>query len=385
MVNALRYFIIIVGALIAIDNRALAQCFVCSDSNQNTAVGTNALLSNSGGTYNAAVGYQALYSNTTGAENSATGYQALFSNTTGSRNNAAGEGALYTNTTANDNNAMGISALHKNSAGTLNNAMGNFALEFNTTGNNNNAIGYGSLLSNTTGSDNNGQGYFSLEDNTSGNLNIGVGYKAGSSLTTGSNNIDIGNVGVAAESNTIRIGTPGTQSATFVAAIAGTNVSGGTAVMVSATGQLGVVSSSKRYKEDIQPMGEVSERLYQLHPVTFRYKQPNPDGGKPTEVGLIAEDVATVLPELVVYNSDGQPESVAYHLLPTLLLNELQKEHGVVRSQARQIAELKAETADLQVMRAELLKLQQLTAQLANERGTGHGPAVGATEAATTD
>jgi Chaperone of endosialidase len=382
MSHAFRNFIMVVGAMIAIDNRAQAQCFVCSDSSQNTAVGSYALVGNSGGTYNAAVGYQALFSNTTGAENSAAGYQALFSNTTGSRNNATGEGALYRNTTANDNNAMGISALHSNSAGSLNNAMGNFALEFNTTGNNNNAIGYGSLLSNTTGSDNDGQGYFSLEKNTAGNLNIGVGYKAGSNLTTGSNNIDIGNAGIAAESNIIRIGTPGTQSATFVAAIAGTNISGGTAVMVSATGQLGVVSSSKRYKEDIQPMGEVSERLYQLHPVTFHYKQPNPDGSKPIEVGLVAEDVAEILPELVVYNSDGQPDSVAYHLLPTLLLNELQKEHQLVLAQARELTAVKSRLDEIDTLRTEVVELKELTKQLAELRDLGRGDAVPSTQIA---
>jgi Chaperone of endosialidase len=371
MSHALRYIMITFGAMIAIENRAVAQCFVCSDTNQNTAVGTSALLSNSGGTYNAAAGYQALYSNTSGAENSAIGRQALFSNTTGSRNNAAGEGALYTNTTANDNNAMGISALHNNSAGTLNNAMGNFALEFNTTGSNNNAVGYGSLVSNTTGSDNNGQGYFSLEKNTIGNLNIGVGYKAGSNLTTGSNNIDIGNSGLAAESGVIRIGTPGTQSAAFIAAVSGTNISGGSEVMISSSGQLGVVSSSRRYKEDIEPMGDISEQLYQLRPVTFRYKQSNADGQKPAQIGLIAEEVAGVLPELVVYNSDGQPESVAYHLLPTLLLSELQKEHRIVLAQEQQLQAVKAKLTEVDALRAEVAELKELTKQFAALRDPG--------------
>jgi trimeric autotransporter adhesin len=124
----------------------------------------------------------------------------------------------------------------------------------------------------------------------------------------------------------------GTQSAAFIAAVAGTNISGGTAIVVSGTGPLGVVSSSRRYKEIIQPMGDVSKRLYNLRPVTFRYKETNADGTKPYQVGLIAEEVAEVLPQLVVYNSDGQPESVAYHLMPSMLLNELKKQHEVVRS-----------------------------------------------------
>jgi hypothetical protein len=172
----------------------------------------------------------------------------------------------------------------------------------------------------------------------------------------------------------------GTQSATFIAAIAGTNISGGTAVVVSSTGQLGVVSSSKRYKDDIQPMGEVSEQLYRLHPVTFRYKQPQADGQRPVQVGLIAEEVADVLPELVVYNANGEPESVAYHLLPTLLLNELQKEHQVVLAQAQridaqetQIAELRAQAANVESLTARLAELEHAVAQMANG---AQGPAV---------
>ena len=55
--------------------------------------------------------------------------------------------------------------------------------------------------------------------NTTGSNNIALGFQAGSNLTTGSNNVDIGNLGVAAESNTIRIGTQGTQTATFIAGI----------------------------------------------------------------------------------------------------------------------------------------------------------------------
>jgi len=343
----------------------------------NVAVGHAAMQNSTTANNDTAVGFETLFSNSTGGNDTAFGYNALYSNTTGTGNNAIGEGALQANTTANDNNAMGVNALHNNSTGTLNNAMGNYAMEFNTIGNNNNAVGYAALLHNTTGSDNSGQGYEALVANTTGNLNIAIGYKAGANLTTGSNNIDIGNVGVAAETGIIRIGTQGTQSAAFMGGVAGTNISGGVAVMVSSTGQLGVVSSSRRYKQDIQPMGTLSERLYQLQPVTFRYKQPDADGKQPIQVGLIAEDVAAVMPELAVYNSDGQPESVAYHLLPTLLLNELQKEHQLVMAQAQQlknqelrVAELTAQAADVKAMKAQLAELQHLTAQLAARQDT---------------
>ena len=88
------------------------------------------------------------------------------------------------------------------------------ALSSNTTGNDNNATGTDALSSNTTGFKNTAYGDDALENNTTGNRNTALGNNAGQNLTTGDNNIDIGNdvVGVAGESNTIRIGTDGTQN-----------------------------------------------------------------------------------------------------------------------------------------------------------------------------
>ncbi len=76
-------------------------------------------------------------------------------------------------------------------------------------------------------------------------------------------------------------------------------------MVVNSKGQLGVVSSSRRYKEDIRSMGTVSDRLLALRPVTFRYKKADENGQKPEQYGLIAEEVAKVMPELVVYNEKG--------------------------------------------------------------------------------
>jgi hypothetical protein len=107
-----------------------------------------------------------------------------------------------------------------------------------------------------------------MKANTTGSNNIALGFQARSSLTTGDNNGDIGNLGVAAESNTIRIGKQGTQAATFIAGIAGSSVTGD-AVVVSSTGQLGIVVSSARYKRDIRDMDAASNDLMKLRPVTF--------------------------------------------------------------------------------------------------------------------
>jgi len=192
----------------------------------------------------------------------------------------------------------------------------------------NTALGMSSLSNNTGGSYNVALGQEALNGNTSGSWNVAVGYQAGNQITNGSNNIEIGNIGTDSDSGVIRIGTQGTHDATYIAGILGAPpVSNPAAVVIGSDGRLGIVSSSQRFKEDIHDMGEVSDRLMDLRPVTFRYKQADQEGNKPLQYGLIAEEVAKVYPDLVVYNKDGQIQSVQYHQLPALLLNELEKQH----------------------------------------------------------
>ncbi len=170
----------------------------------------------SGNNANTAVGGNTLGSNTTGTENTAIGAGALFFNTMGQDNTASGLSALITNTAGNENTATGAFALEENTLGTDNTATGVRAMMFST-GNDNTATGVDSLENNTSGGSNTAIGGAALGANTTGSNNIAVGFDAGDNLTTGSNNIDIFDPGVAAESNTIRIGTQGTQTATFIA------------------------------------------------------------------------------------------------------------------------------------------------------------------------
>ena len=350
----------------------------------NTASGLQALTSNTTGTNNNAVGSGSLYSNTTGNDNNASGFQALFSNTTGIDNNAVGSGSLYSNTTGGYNNAVGFLALYHNTSGLQNNASGYLSLYQNTTGNyntgygafsiyantagiGNNGTGYGALYRNTTGGYNSADGYYALGANTTGSNNIAIGQYAGYSVTTGSNNIDIGNRAVGADSAIIRIGTQGINRAAYVAGISGVNVTGGATVVVNSSGQLGVVSSSLRYKEDVRSMGSVSDRLLALRPVTFRYKQADEKGQKPEQYGLIAEEVAKVMPELVVYNQKGQPETVAYQTLAPLLLNELQRERKRTDERVSDLhRQLTAQDQELQSMKSQLAELRLLTTKLAS-------------------
>ncbi|OQA82239.1 MAG: hypothetical protein BWY29_00945 [Microgenomates group bacterium ADurb.Bin238] len=123
-------------------------------SSYNTAIGTNALSSNTTGHANLANGYQTLRYNTTGSNNTAIGTNALYTNTTGYSNTANGASTLFSNTTGSYNTANGHAALYTNTTGFYNTADGSYALYANTTGYNNTANGYQTLRYNTTGYNN---------------------------------------------------------------------------------------------------------------------------------------------------------------------------------------------------------------------------------------
>ena len=173
--------------------------------------------------FTTAEGCNALQSLSTGVGNTGVGWYALFADSIGNYNTGIGAGALDLNNA--DNNT----------------AVGAVALLLNTTGNNNTATGVNALVLNSTGIQNTANGAFTLQSNTVGSGNIALGYQAGSSLTTGNNNIDIGNVGVASESNTIRIGDPAIHGSVFVAGITAMSPAApNQGLLVNpATGQLG--------------------------------------------------------------------------------------------------------------------------------------------------
>jgi trimeric autotransporter adhesin len=378
------------------DNTAVGAfvLFSNTEGEANTANGVDALFSNTTGSANTANGFQALYSNTTGLLNIASGYQALYNNTSGSgnvaigiaalfenqgdfntavggnallhnttgiQNTAIGAFALQSNTTGGSNTATGLDALQGNIGGFDNTAYGFNALENNTIGDFNTATGSGALLSNTTGTINTAMGINALRNNTTGGNNTAVGAGAGFSLTTGFNNIDIGNPGNPGESDTIRIG-DANQTRTFISGIRDvTTATPAIPVLVSTTGQLGTMSSSRRFKNEIKPMNQTSEAIHALKPVTFHYKSDNT--GTP-QFGLIAEDVAQVNPDLVVRDGKGEIYTVRYEAVNAMLLNEFLKEHRKVQELERQQKTFESKFAE-QAKQIEALTsgLQKVSAQ----------------------
>ena len=311
---------------------------------------------------NTAEGDGALFSLTTGDSNTANGSQALNANTGGIRNTAVGYAALANNTTGDRNTATGRAALPNNTTGARNTGDGQDTLFNNLTGNDNAATGHFALFSNTTGNNNTANGNFALQSNGTGSSNIALGFNAGGNLTTGSNNIDIGNEGVAAEANTIRIGTQGSQTATYLAGITGKTSPKGMPVFINASGQLGTTTSSERFKDAIKPMDKASEVILALKPVTFHYKKELDPESIP-QFGLVAEQVEKVNPDLVVRDGDGKPYTVRYEAVNAMLLNEFLKEHKASVEEHGTVRELKSTVAQQEATIAQLKSgMEALTA-----------------------
>ena len=283
--------------------------------------------------------------------NTAIGVQALSSNTTGIVNTATGNRALESNTDGTSNTATGVDALHDT-----------------TSGGGNTAHGYQALLHNDSGDYNTAIGLFALGSVTTGFSNTGLGRSAGTSVTTADHVICIGdNVSGANVSNSCYIGS-----------IFGQTSSGGAAVFINNSGKLGTSTSSRRFKEEIKPMDTASEAVLALKPVTFRYKKEVDSDGIP-QFGLVAEDVEKVNPDLVVRDKEGKPYTVRYEQVNAMLLNEFLKEHRKNEQQeskieeqeakiARQEKQIEALTAGFQKVSAQLELNKPATQTVLNDR-----------------
>jgi trimeric autotransporter adhesin len=250
----------------------------------NTAIGYQAIFSNSTGNYNTATGYAALYSNSTGYNNTATGYQAILSNTegrmntangywalrdntSGSFNTANGSHALYFNTTGWENTANGFAALASNTIGNCNTANGCTALNLATTGNNNTAIGYRALWYNSTGSNNTAIGYQSLTSNRTGQNNTALGYGSDVGSENLINATAVGYNTIVDASDKVRIGN---SSVTVI------------------EGQVAFTSASdERLKKNIKDLSNGLDFITKLRPVEYQIRK----GDEKTNYGFLAQDI----------------------------------------------------------------------------------------------
>ena len=312
-----------------------------NNADQNTATGAGALLSNTIGSFNTAHGAFALFTNTEGGGNTATGLQSLFHNTIGNANTATGEAALFNNSSGNDNTANGDSTLVNNVTGEGNVAIGSQALHSNTAGSANTAVGGGALFSST------------------GTGNIAIGFNAGNNVSTAS--------------SVICIGLPGqdVSNSCYIGNIFNVTSSGGTAVFINSDGKLGTTTSSKRFKKEIKPMDKASEAIFALKPVSFRYTK-DVDRAGTSQLGLVAEDVEKVSPDLVVRDKEGKPYSVRYDQVNAMLLNEFLKEHRKNEEQQATIAQLKKEMETVVArLKEQDSEIQRVSAQIEVSKAVG--------------
>jgi hypothetical protein len=304
-----------------------------------------------------------------------------------------GESAGQSNPSGSANTFVGSNAGQSTNMGASNTFVGDIAGASNTGGNNNTFLGYSTGNQNLSNSNDTFVGYAAGQQSTADNNtfvgyqagfqtgaganNLFVGWKAGYNNATGSGNTYITSQGPASgtESNTIRIGA-GTETAAYMAGIYTSSVdNNGVPVFVDDTGLLGTVVSSRRFKEQIEDMGDSSDPLMKLRPVTFLYKSEYSRGERTLQFGLIAEEVAQVYPELVAYDKNGEPYTVRYQYLAPMLLNEVQKQYrrtaaqsGIVAAQQEQIAEQQEQIKDQQ-QEIETLKRQlQLQTASVQER-----------------
>lgn len=247
---------------------------------------------------------------------------------------------------------LGEQALN-NSVGLGNIAIGSQAIGGPGSGGTRN-VGVGnSALSSNAGTGNVAVGYAALSSST-GDYTIAIGDQAGSGKF-GANNYNIylgASVGQSGstESGAIRIGTTANYTTFWAGGIRGVTTGSPSAVnvVIDNQGQLGTISSSRRFKTDIQDMAEASSGLMRLRPVTYRYKKPYADGSMPIDYGLIAEEVAEIYPDIVTHSSDGQIETVQYQKVNAMLLNEVQRQHRENLAQQAEIEELRTRLATLE-------------------------------------
>ena len=316
----------------------------------NTSTGFGALYQNGGsGNYNTASGAYALYYSQ-GSQNTANGFYALhgYGFGSGSYNTASGSEALYYNYLGNYNTASGAYALYSNNAD-YNTASGYAALYFNT-GSNNTASGYHALYSNTAGYENTAVGVNAADHRTTDNGLACFGYdtcggtqnlhNAGAFGTRAtvevSDAIVLGSVaGVNGATATTRVGI-GTTKPTNLLTLGqgfGPSISDGWATY-----------SSRRWKTNIQPLHNALGMVEQLRGVSYNLK----DSGK-HEIGVIAEEVGEVVPEVVSYEENRKDaRGVDYSRLTALLIEAVKQQQRQIKSQQQQIARLNGKVGVLE-------------------------------------
>jgi hypothetical protein len=309
-----------------------------------------------------------LFYNTTGFANIAIGSGALFQNTTGSSNTAVGNSALESNTTGSNNTAVGYVAGKYISDSTTSNATSTYSVYLGahtrasfSGATNEIVIGYGAV---GAGSNSVVLGNDSITRTIlKGNVGIGtttpsqrltvvgnIGIQAGANAFIGTldnyalslrtNNTDrifitnAGNVGIGTTAPSTRLAVAGLTSSQAGRTIC-SDPSGNFYYYVGSC-----VSSSIKYKTNIQNLGIGLETLLKLRPVTFEFKKDYGGYDGTIHMGFIAEEVEKVSPLLVDYNN-GEVSGVRYNEMTALIVKSIQEQQKEIEDLKKEVEELK--------------------------------------------
>jgi hypothetical protein len=224
------------------------------------------------------------------------------------------------------------------------------------------------------GANNTAIGYEALFNNTTGGSNIAVGVNAGTGTNTGlSNTAAIGYYAQADISNAMVLGTTAAQNG-VANILVGIDVSSPTNILTVLQGGGAAIAdgwttySSRRWKTHVQPLRNALGMVEQLRGVSYDLK----DSGK-HEIGVIAEEVGAVVPEVVSYEENGKDaRGVDYSRLTALLIE-------AIKQQQREIRDLKSE------LRATRQTLQKVQARVTAHPACAGGGEVKRSELSSTE
>jgi hypothetical protein len=309
----------------------------------NTFYGTSAGSGITSGTDDTFVGAYAGAANTTGYENSFFGRGAGGANTWGYYNSFVGAYAGNKNTTGDYNSFVGAHAGNKNTTGNANSFVGAGAGGANTTGYSNSFFGRHAGVANTTGYSNSFFGRDAGATNTTGYYNVFLGYEAGYSETN-SNKLYIDNCYTGGNCTQPLI--YGEFDNRVV------RIDGSLTIVTVAT------PSDMRYKKEIHPLESPLEKVLELRGVTYEWDKDKVNGagyksGK--QIGLIAQEVEKVLPELVQTDSKGY-KTLSYDKLGPVLIEAVKEQQKEIREKDARIERLEKALEDQQQAIASLME-----------------------------
>lgn len=367
---------------IAIGSQALRY----NRGNHNIGIGVGAHGGRATGSHNVAIGFQGLEKNA-GTANIAIGNGALKKNSSGGGNIAVGLGAMGVNTLGEDNVAMGRSTLLKNIGGNDNTAIGIMALKENEESGNT-AVGAYALRDNTYGKENAAVGHSALLQccSVKGGENSAFGFEALSTSKEGYANVAVGAYALKLNQSKINtaIGTRAGEESTgfgnvFIGFMAGHKETGNNQLIINNAGpesgpplikgsfapaKLEVngdftadsVSrrSDARLKTDIRPIENPLQTILKLHGKQYRFKD-----SAAQDLGLLAQDLEKVLPELVSETDDGF-KAISYSSLTALLIEAMKEQQKDFEGK---LTALEQENVSLKAMMS--VQMQELLARVA--------------------